>query len=72
VFLLSAGPLLNDKKLAVGSIVTLTEITERKHAEEQQAIIVDELNHRFKNMLTLVQSLASQTVRQSNSLEKFN
>jgi PAS domain S-box-containing protein len=72
VFLLSAGPLLNDKKLAVGSIVTLTEITERKHAEEQQAIIVDELNHRFKNMLTLVQSLASQTVRQSKSLENFN
>jgi PAS domain S-box-containing protein len=72
VFLLSAGPLLDEKKLAVGSIVTLTEITERKHAEEQQATIVAELNHRFKNMLTLVQSLAAQTVRSSETLDNFN
>ena len=72
VFLLSAGPLLDETKLSVGSIVTLTEITERKHAEERQATIAAELNHRFKNMLTLVQSLAAQTVRASNSLENFN
>jgi PAS domain S-box-containing protein len=72
VFLLSAGPLLDEKKVSVGSIVTLTEITERKHAEEQQATIAAELNHRFKNMLSLVQSLAAQTVRSSDTLENFN
>jgi two-component sensor histidine kinase len=72
VFLLSAGPLLDQEKVAVGSIVTLTEITQRKHAEEQQATIAAELNHRFKNVLSLVQSLASQTVRSSKSLESFN
>jgi PAS domain S-box-containing protein len=72
VFLLSAGPLLDEKKVSVGSIVTLTEITERKHAEEQQATIAAELNHRFKNMLSLVQSLALQTVRSSETLEDFN
>jgi PAS domain S-box-containing protein len=72
VFLLSAGPLLDEKKVSVGSIVTLTEITERKHAEEQQATIAAELNHRFKNMLSLVQSLAAQTVRSSENLENFN
>jgi PAS domain S-box-containing protein len=72
VFLLSAGPLLDEKRVSVGSIVTLTEITERKHAEEQQATIAAELNHRFKNMLSLVQSLAAQTVRSSETLEDFN
>jgi PAS domain S-box-containing protein len=72
VFLLSAGPLLDEKKVSVGSIVTLTDITERKHAEEQQATIAAELNHRFKNMLSLVQSLAAQTVRSSDTLEDFN
>jgi PAS domain S-box-containing protein len=72
VFLLSAGPLLDEKKESVGSIVTLTEITERKRAEEQQATIAAELNHRFKNMLSLVQSLAAQTVRSSETLENFN
>jgi PAS domain S-box-containing protein len=72
VFLLSAGPLLDEKKVSVGSIVTLTEISERKRAEEQQATIAAELNHRFKNMLSLVQSLAAQTVRSSETLETFN
>jgi PAS domain S-box-containing protein len=72
VFLLSAGPLLDEKKVSVGSIVTLTEITERKHAEEHQATIAAELNHRFKNMLSLVQSLAAQTVRSSETLDDFN
>jgi len=34
--------------------------------------IAAELNHRFKNMLALVQSLAAQTVRSTKSLESFN
>ena len=71
-FLLSAGPLLDEKKSSVGSIVTLTEITERKRAEEQQVTIAAELNHRVKNILAVVQSLAAQTARSSKSLEKFN
>ena len=71
-FLLSAGPLVDEKKSSVGSIVTLTEITERKRAEEQQATIAAELNHRIKNILTVVQALATQTTRSSKSLESFN
>ena len=71
-FLLSAGPLLDEKKSSVGSIVTLTEITERKRAEEQQVTIAAELDHRVKNILTVVQSLAAQTGRSSKSLESFN
>lgn len=71
-FLLSAGPLLNDDKQSIGSIVTLTEITERKRAEEQQRILVAELNHRVKNILAIVQSVAGQTLRSSPSLNAFN
>src|SRR5262249_41448304 len=70
-FLLSAGPLVNETKACVGSIVTLTEITARKRAEEQQAMLVEELNHRVKNILALVQSVAMQTVRSSASLDSF-
>jgi two-component sensor histidine kinase len=69
-FLLSAGPLTDGNK-AVGSIVTLTDITERKRAEEAQTTLVAELNHRVKNILAVVQSVASQTVRSSVSLENF-
>jgi PAS domain S-box-containing protein len=39
------------------------EITERKAAEQRQKLLMDELNHRVKNTLATVQSLASQTAR---------
>ncbi len=37
------------------------DITERKAAEQRQRLLMDELNHRVKNTLATVQSLASQT-----------
>jgi PAS domain S-box-containing protein len=70
-FLLSAGPLVDENKANVGSIVTLTDITERKRAEEQQTTMVAELNHRVKNILAIVQSVAAQTMRSSGSLASF-
>jgi len=71
-FLLSAGPLVDEAKVPVGSIVTLTDMTERKRAEEQQITLVAELNHRVKNILTIVQSVAAQTVRSSKSMTSFS
>jgi PAS domain S-box-containing protein len=70
-FLLSAGPLVDDNRANVGSIVTPTDMTERKRVEEQQTTMVAELNHRVKNILSIVQSMAAQTVRSSSSLEIF-
>jgi PAS domain S-box-containing protein len=70
-FLLSAGPLVDENKASVGSIVTLTDITERKRAEEHQTMLVAELNHRVKNILAIVQSVAAQTVRSSDSMGDF-
>jgi two-component sensor histidine kinase/PAS domain-containing protein len=71
-FLLSAGPLLNDAKEPVGSVVTLTDITARKRAEDQQTMLVAELNHRVKNILAIVNSVAGQTVHASSSLASFS
>lgn len=39
------------------------DITELKRAEEQQRLLALELNHRMKNMLAMVQAIASQTFR---------
>ena len=50
----------------------LVDITERKRAENRQKTLIDELNHRVKNTLATVQSLAMQTVRHSDSLQDFN
>jgi PAS domain S-box-containing protein len=43
------------------------DITERKEADERQKLLVDELNHRVKNTLATVQSLAAQTARGTDS-----
>ncbi|MGV8930447.1 MAG: sensor histidine kinase [Brevundimonas sp.] len=39
------------------------DITELKRAEEQQRLLAQELNHRIKNVLAMVQAIASQTFR---------
>jgi PAS domain S-box-containing protein len=40
---------------------TAADITQRKHAEERQLLLMRELNHRTKNLLSVVQSIANQT-----------
>ena len=52
-------------------IAIVQDITERKRAEEQQRLLMDELNHRVKNTLATVQSLAAQTLRTSASPDEF-
>jgi len=47
------------------------DVTERKEAEERQKLLIDELNHRVKNTLATVQSLATQTARGTDSTEAF-
>ncbi|HEV2565892.1 MAG TPA: HWE histidine kinase domain-containing protein [Microvirga sp.] len=47
------------------------DITEQKQAEEQQRFFLDELNHRVKNTLTTVQSIASQTLRTTETPAQF-
>ena len=70
-FLLSAGPLYDNEAHGIGCILTLTDITDRKRAEEQQTTLVAELNHRVKNILAVVQSVAWQTLSNSPSLAAF-
>jgi PAS domain S-box-containing protein len=47
------------------------DITARKEAEDRQKLLMDELNHRVKNTLATVQSLATQTARGTDSPEEF-
>lgn len=45
------------------------DVTERKKAEEHQKLLINELNHRVKNTLATVQSIATQTLRNADTLE---
>ena len=49
----------------IGAVNMMVDITDRKRAEERQRALIDELNHRVKNTLATVQSLAAQTLRGS-------
>ena len=58
-------PLHDASGALVGAVNMLVDITERKQAEARQKALIDELNHRVKNTLATVQSLAAQSLRGS-------
>ncbi|GEO16959.1 sensor histidine kinase [Microvirga aerophila] len=45
------------------------DITARKRLEEQRQLLMQELTHRVKNTLAMVQAIATQTLRSAPSLE---
>jgi PAS domain S-box-containing protein len=53
----------------VGAINMLVDISERKQAETQQRILLNELNHRVKNNMQMLQSLLFSAARQTQSIE---
>lgn len=46
------------------------DITERKRSEEHRMLLTAELNHRVKNSMAMVQSIAHQTLRSAKTLEE--
>ncbi len=46
------------------------DITDRRRAEEQRTLLIHELNHRVKNTLATVQSIAAQTLRNAGSAQE--
>lgn len=49
---------------------THIDITERKEAETRQRLLMQELTHRVRNTLAIVQSIASQTLAGAESLQQ--
>jgi len=65
--------LQDDAGRAAGIIVLLTDMTQHKRHEEQIDLLLREVNHRAKNMLTVVQSIARQTAarKPEDFIERF-
>jgi PAS domain S-box-containing protein len=53
------------------AVRVVQDITERKKAEERRDLLIMELNHRVKNTLAMVQSLAVQTARGADDTNSF-
>jgi PAS domain S-box-containing protein len=62
-------PLRDENGSIVGAINMLVDVSERKQAETQQRILFNELNHRVKNNMQMLQSLLRLAGRQTNSDE---
>jgi PAS domain S-box-containing protein len=50
-------------------LAVTVDLTERKRFEEHQRLLIDELNHRVKNTLAIVQGLAQQSFRDEGSAQ---
>ncbi len=59
------------RKKPIFFVGIIQDITERRQVEEQQRFFLDELNHRVKNTLATVQSIAAQTLRSSTGATQF-
>jgi PAS domain S-box-containing protein len=64
-------PLHDEAGNLVGAVNMLVDITERKRAEEQQALLMRELHHRVRNTLATVQAIMGSTARSSETIEEF-
>jgi len=67
VVLISAQAIRDGAGAIVGAVAVGLDITERKRSEEQRRLLVNELNHRVKNTLAIVQSIVLQTLRASTN-----
>jgi PAS domain S-box-containing protein len=56
---------------AVRTILTNLDITERKQQEEHIQFLMREVSHRSKNLLAIVQAMATQTAKTSQSFHAF-
>ncbi|OJY03706.1 MAG: histidine kinase [Rhizobiales bacterium 63-22] len=54
-----------------GLVTTVQEITETKRREQVLKALLREVSHRSKNLLAIVQSIASQTARFTDSIDDF-
>ncbi len=63
-------PIFGPEGVATGIFVQGHDVTEHRIAEEHRQLLVNELNHRVKNTLAIVQAIAGQTFRGNEALEE--
>ncbi len=64
-------PIRDDSGSVIGIFVQGHDVTGTGHAAERQKLMIDELNHRVKNTLATVQSIAMQTARSHTDPRSF-
>src|SRR5690349_8532834 len=61
---LTVSPINDADGRIIGASKIARDITERRRAQEQQKLLVNEMKHRIKNSLATIQAIATQTLNQ--------
>ena len=69
--LISAAPLRIGGDEISGCVVTMIDLSQRKTLEQQQLLLMGELDHRVKNTLALVLSIANRTAHSEETVRGF-
>ncbi|MGI4879367.1 MAG: CheR family methyltransferase [Janthinobacterium lividum] len=67
---LSVSPIRDAQGNVIGASKIARSMAERRRADEHRRILVDELDHRVKNTLAVVQSIAAQTFRDNVTMDE--
>ena len=68
---LCVSPIRDTDGSVVGASKIARDVTLEKHAQHQREVLINELNHRVKNTLATVQSIAYQSMRYATTMEAF-
>lgn len=71
-YLVRLGPYRNADQQTEGVVITFVDVTSLTRAEARQRVLIAELQHRTRNLLTIVQSIAAQTFSKDEALDSFS
>lgn len=71
IFLSTKTPLRDQTGKVIGVVGVSTDVTDREKRAQHMEFIMRELSHRSKNLLTVIQSIARQTAKQSADFGEF-
>jgi two-component sensor histidine kinase len=68
---ISAAPVHDEAGILMAAVAAFYDVTELRNAIQQQKLLLDEINHRVKNTLATVQSIATLTRTGAGSVEDY-
>ena len=71
-YLVRLSPYRGGDKRTEGVVIAFIDVTTITRAEERQDVLIAELQHRTRNLLAVVQSVAQQTLGKGGTLEELS
>ena len=65
------APMRDADGTLLGAVVAISDISARRRADELQTLMNQELSHRLKNLMTIVQAITRQTIRSATDMKEL-